>query len=106
MQVCYCAGHPSTSRTSHQALIQSTPSPSAVQQPSEPADLANFEVSGSITDAGLMLGRSCRVGWGPNGTLVIPGMPNTQINPQSPKGSTVCLAYKKESKQAKVLVEL
>ena len=30
-------------------------------------------MSSCLVDAGLMLGQACRVDWGPDGTLVIPG---------------------------------
>lgn len=37
------------------------------------ASTVSTTASGCLVDAGLMLGQSCRVGWGPNGTLFIPG---------------------------------
>lgn len=61
------------------ALIVSQASPSGAQQAADPLDLAKSEVSGCLVDAGLMLGQSCRVGWAPNGILVIPGKIVTQV---------------------------
>lgn len=61
----------SPDRSGAHALIQSGGSPSSAQQAAQPINFT--EASGCVADAGLMLGQSCRVGWAPNGILVIPG---------------------------------
>ena len=42
-------------------------------QSSTVASIVSTAATGCLVDAGLMLGQSCRVGWGPNGTLFMPG---------------------------------
>ena len=66
------AGEPA-SPSSTALVIADLPAKPASSQP----EAHGFDVSatsGCLVDAGLMLGQSCRVGWSPKGTLVIPGM--------------------------------
>lgn len=49
---------------------------SAVSMPTVPAPTLGppKEIERCAVDAGLLLGRSCRVGWAPNGRLVHAGL--------------------------------
>jgi nuclear pore complex protein Nup98-Nup96 len=40
-----------------------------------------FEHKRNLTDAALFMGRSFRVGWGPNGTLIHSGFPVGKVLP-------------------------
>lgn len=63
-----CTEEPSVPQADALAITHSHPSPASATAASVPV-----AASGCLVDAGLMLGHSCRVGWGPNGTLYIPG---------------------------------
>jgi len=68
-----CAGEPFSPPSDALALAAPQPSPSASQSAMDTAAYGGAATSGCLVDAGLMLGQACRVGWAPNGTLVIPG---------------------------------
>ena len=54
-----------------------TPTSSAAGTSGGTLNLADLRASGFYVDAGLCMGRSFRVGWGPDGTLVFPGEQST-----------------------------
>ncbi|KAG0049113.1 hypothetical protein BGZ83_006031 [Gryganskiella cystojenkinii] len=61
-------------RQSKRSNVWSSLSDHAEQADSRTEHADGFEAEGNLlADAGLMMGRSCRVGWGPNGMLAICG---------------------------------
>ena len=68
---CVPLGEPDSPASTALVLAESPARPSTSQHEGQALDIA--ATSGCLVDAGLMLGQSCRVGWAPNGTLVIPG---------------------------------